>query len=319
MAERLSITALAAPAARRLRGAIRILLLAVMCAPFPALAGGQPVGGLEFFGDSNSDDGNAWRISGKIFPASPPFWEGRFGNGPVWPEILRDRLNIPADRYANHAVGGACTGYGNRVSDVAPGTTLARVLQRTGMLAQAEAYLATGRKAAPDTLFVVWAGDNDYGNVDRVDPQAVERAIANIESTIRLLAKAGASQFLVANINEDLVFPEARAAGSQAWDKINAADHNARLAALIERMRNEPGVSVTLFDTASVTGAIARDPARFGFTQVIEPCYAGPITEHGKPCADAGGYLFWDDDHLSHAAQKLIAGKAAETIGGMTR
>lgn len=319
MAERLSITALAAPAARRLRGAIRILLLAVMCAPFPALAGGQPVGGLEFFGDSNSDDGNAWRISGKIFPASPPFWEGRFGNGPVWPEILRDRLNIPADRYANHAVGGAYTGYGNRVSDVAPGTTLARVLQRTGMLAQAEAYLATGRKAAPDTLFVVWAGDNDYGNVDRVDPQAVERAIANIESTIRLLAKAGASQFLVANINEDLVFPEARAAGSQAWDKINAADHNARLAALIERMRNELGVPVTLFDTASVTGAIARDPARFGFTQVIEPCYAGPITEHGKPCADAGGYLFWDGDHLSHAAQKLIADKAAETIGGMTR
>jgi len=319
MAERLSITALAAPAARRLRGAIRILLLAVMCAPFPALAGGQPVGGLEFFGDSNSDDGNAWRISGKIFPASPPFWEGRFGNGPVWPEILRDRLNIPADRYANHAVGGAYTGYGNRVSDVAPGTTLARVLQRTGMLAQAEAYLATGRKAAPDTLFVVWAGDNDYGNVDRVDPQAVERAIVNIESTIRLLAKAGASQFLVANINEDLVFPEARAAGSQAWDKINAADHNARLAALIERMRNELGVPVTLFDTASVTGAIARDPARFGFTQVIEPCYAGPITEHGKPCADAGGYLFWDGDHLSHAAQKLIAGKAAETIGGMTR
>lgn len=319
MAERLSITALAAPAARRLRGAIRILLLAVMCAPFPALAGGQPVGGLEFFGDSNSDDGNAWRISGKIFPASPPFWEGRFGNGPVWPEILRDRLNIPADRYANHAVGGAYTGYGNRVSDVAPGTTLARVLQRTGMLAQAEAYLATGRKAAPDTLFVVWAGDNDYGNVDRVDPQAVERAIVNIESTIRLLAKAGASRFLVANINEDLVFPEARAAGSQGWDKINAADHNARLAALIERMRNELGVPVTLFDTASVTGAIARDPARFGFTQVIEPCYAGPITEHGKPCADAGGYLFWDGDHLSHAAQKLIADKAAETIGGMTR
>ena len=51
-----------------------IAVIAAALAPRPAAA--QAIGGLEFFGDSNSDDGNAWRISGKVFPASPPYWQG---------------------------------------------------------------------------------------------------------------------------------------------------------------------------------------------------------------------------------------------------
>ena len=69
-----------------------IAVIAAALAPQPAAA--QAIGGLEVFGDSNSDDGNAWRISGKVFPASPPYWQGRFGDGPVWSELLRDRLGI---------------------------------------------------------------------------------------------------------------------------------------------------------------------------------------------------------------------------------
>lgn len=293
------------------------LLIAVIAAALaPRSAAAQTIGGLEFFGDSNSDDGNAWRISGKVFPASPPYWQGRFGDGPVWSELLRDRLGIAPGRYANHAVGGAYTGRGNRVSDIAPGSKLGEAMRKTGLLSQVEAYIASGKKPAADTLFVVWAGDNDYDAVDRVDPQAVTRAIANIEETVRRLAAAGVAQFMVVNINEDLVFPDGRAANAQAWNKVNAADHNARLAKVIKALRKQLNVPIILFDSSAVTQAISADPARFGFAEVIRPCYSGSIIEHGKPCADPGRHVFWDGSHISHAAQKLIADQAMRTIIG---
>jgi outer membrane lipase/esterase len=294
---------------------VLIAVIAAALAPQPTAA--QTIGGLEFFGDSNSDDGNAWRISGKVFPASPPYWQGRFGDGPVWSELLRDRLRIPAGRYANHAVGGAYTGHGNRVSDIAPGTRLGEAMQNTGMLAQVDAYRASGKKPAADTLFVIWAGDNDYDAVDRVDPQAVTRAVANIEETVRQLAAAGAAQFMVVNINEDLVFPDGRAANAQAWNKANAADHNARLTKVIEALRKQLNVPIILFDSSAVTRAVSADPARFGFAEAVRPCYSGSIVESGKPCRNPDRHVFWDGSHLSHAAQKLIADGAARAIGNV--
>lgn len=295
---------------------ISLLIAVIAAALAPRSAAAQPIGGLEFFGDSNSDDGNAWRISGKVFPASPPYWQGRFGDGPVWSELLRDRLGIAPGRYANHAVGGAYTGPGNRVSDIAPGTKLGEAMQRSGLLSQVEAYIASGKKPAVDTLFVVWAGDNDYDAVDRVDPQVVTRAIANIEETVRRLAAAGAAQFMVVNINEDLVFPDGRATNAQVWNKANAADHNARLTKVIKALRKQLNVPIILFDSSAVTQAISADPTRFGFAEVIRPCYSGSIIEHGKPCADPGRHVFWDGSHISHAAQKLIADHAMQTIAG---
>ena len=154
-----------------------------------------------------------------------------------------------------------------------------------------------------------------YDAVDRVDPQAVTCAIANIEETVRRLAAAGAVQFMVVNINEDLVFPDGRAANAQEWNKANAADHNARLIKVIKALRYQLNVPIILFDSAAVTRAISAAPARFGFTEAVQPCYSGSIVEHGKPCRDPDRHVFWDGSHLSHAAQMLLADHAMQTIG----
>src|SRR5215469_5066295 len=38
------------------------------------------------FGDSLPDTGNAFEATGHREPASPPYFDGRFSNGPVWVE-----------------------------------------------------------------------------------------------------------------------------------------------------------------------------------------------------------------------------------------
>ena len=51
-------------------------------------------------GDSLSDVGNVYRLSFGRIPESPPYWRGRFSNGPVWADRVADafRDDGPADR-----------------------------------------------------------------------------------------------------------------------------------------------------------------------------------------------------------------------------
>jgi phospholipase/lecithinase/hemolysin len=228
----------------------------------------------------------------------------------MWAELVRDRLGLPAGRYANHAVGGAFSGRGNLVSVLAPGTPVAQHLAQTGVLDQVDAYLAAGGRPEPDTVIALWVGDNDYAVIPGVDPGAVGVTLANIETALRRLAAAGGRHFLVATIDQALVFPGDRAGDFYLVVHANAADHNARLGPLLARLRRELGVELVLFDTAAVTAAVAADPARYGFTETAAPCYAGLVFVHGPACAEPDRHVFWDDDHVTAAVQALLADAA---------
>jgi len=68
------------------------------------------------FGDSLSDAGNAYILTGGVTPASPPYVGGHFSNGPTWVEDLSQELGLgtlkpslsPAGG-TDFAVGGATT------------------------------------------------------------------------------------------------------------------------------------------------------------------------------------------------------------------
>src|SRR6516164_3574154 len=65
------------------------------------------------FGDSISDTGNGFLFTGGVATA-PPYFDGHFSNGPMWVEVLADRLGLPAPAPSlgggtNYAFGGAET------------------------------------------------------------------------------------------------------------------------------------------------------------------------------------------------------------------
>ncbi len=65
------------------------------------------------FGDSLSDNGNYFALTGGQYPPSPPYYQGRFSNGPVWPEVTADLADVPLKDFA---YGGATACEANQVS-----------------------------------------------------------------------------------------------------------------------------------------------------------------------------------------------------------
>src|SRR5215475_11575436 len=65
---------------------------------------------LVVFGDSLSDTGNLFAATFGAVPPSPPYFQGRFSNGPVWVDALARKLTLPVE---NFAIGGALTGHEN--------------------------------------------------------------------------------------------------------------------------------------------------------------------------------------------------------------
>lgn len=286
----------------------------------PVAAGGpaplaERVGGIVLFGDSDSDDGNAYRLTHGHFPVSPPYADGRFSNGPVWIERVRDRLGIPAERYTNLAVGGAFTGRGNIASAVAPGTPVESALAETGMLDQLDQWLGAGHRPRPDDLIVLWGGDNDYGLAWQPDASAVTEAAGHIAIMVRQLASLGARQFLVATLNEDLFAPIDRENDADATIFVNPRNHNDRLLAQMAELGPSLGVEIVIFDTRPVFRALATDPGAWGFTEAETPCYGGDFITPGPVCEAPEQAVFWDDQHWTAAVHARFADQALAALG----
>src|SRR5947208_1545881 len=70
------------------------------------------------FGDSLTDTGNVYNQTFGISPQSPPYYNGRFSNGPLWLEDLATDLTLTAPTFSrgggkDYAYGGAHTGSGS--------------------------------------------------------------------------------------------------------------------------------------------------------------------------------------------------------------
>src|ERR1700755_1796910 len=72
-----------------------------------------PFNDVVVYGDSLSDNGNVFRVTSLLgfpTPVSPPYFEGRFSNGPVAVEDVASHFGVPL---LDFAFGGATTGLGD--------------------------------------------------------------------------------------------------------------------------------------------------------------------------------------------------------------
>ncbi|HEX4140235.1 MAG TPA: SGNH/GDSL hydrolase family protein [Candidatus Methylacidiphilales bacterium] len=235
------------------------------------------------YGDSLSDNGNLYALSGDTYPPSPPYYDGRFSNGPVAVEQLAGDLGVPLYDFA---VAGATSGVGNYV-DGGSQTTLGS-LGLPGMEAEvAESAPLLASPLTSTSLFVVWGGANDFviGGSPTVAAEDIDAIVASLEGD-------GARNILVPGLPNLGLTPDYY--GDPAATAYSE-EFNTLLQATL------PG-DATYFNTSNLLDQIEADPAAYGITNTTTPCFNGVTV-----CADPSQYLFWDGFHPTTTTDTIVA------------
>lgn len=244
------------------------------------------------FGDSLSDTGNSFRLTGGVIPPNLLYpSNGRFSNGPVWTEFLATKFGASLEPLA---VGGARTNNTNNFSSMFP---------QLGGLTQQIAAIQVGE---PDALYILWTGANDYLNGGSQNPVPT---VTNLSNAVLALASVGARNIAVGNL------PNLGSIPGTSRDPVIAAalnaltqSHNALLAQSLSVIRQtQPHLSLYTLDFNLLVSDAIANPSRFGFTNVTESCLF-------TLCRTPDTYLFWDEIHPTTVAHTEIAEFAYASI-----
>lgn len=253
--------------------------------------------GFYVFGDSLSDSGNIYATSSGTYPPAP-YFDGRFSNGPTYAENLATRYGFTAAPSllggSNYAFGGATAG-GSSAMPPSLGD-------------QVSMFRAQPGAADSSALYVVWAGGNDL----RVDPSAVGigSALGGISGAIQGLYQEGARNFLVMNLPNLGLTPEAQANGTVAAATFGSMTFNSYFSSTIGGLQGAlAGSNIRTLDTFALLSSIVANPVAAGLANVTDACFTGTAV-----CANPGGYLFWDGIHPTAAGHRLIADAAYNVL-----
>ena len=268
------------------------------------------------FGDSLVDDGNIFALTQGAVPPSPPYFNGRFSNGPVWVEYLAPTLGLSSNSVNNFALGGSTTGTVN--SGNIPG-----VPPLPGLQQQIDGFTAANSTADPNALYVVYAGANDYLGLGITDVTSV---VNNLTTAITKLAAVGARNFMVPNLPNLGALPGPASQGplvQQGLGLISNA-HSINLAVSLAALEQNPNINIIPVDVFNLFNSAIANPAAFGFTNVtnnivpgagVNPTVAGFTI---PPGINPNQYLFWDLVHPTTSAHFFVsttALKATTAIG----
>ena len=310
------------------RSRARLLALAATLAAVmpgaPAHAQG-PITSLTLFGDSFSDTGNAFQLSG--FPPAP-YVNGRFSNGDVFGDYLARLLGRPGDATpafaarlpsGNYAIGASRTV--DAVVNV-PGLGPQTVPGTASQIAQYA--LVPGRTFDPTGLYVLFAGANDVRDAGGLGTDAARRAAAqtaalNIAAQANQLALLGARSILLPLLPNLGLIPEAALIpGRSAILTELTSVFNTTLATGIAGLRAaNPTTQFYELTTNNLYTNILADVQRgggvYGFVNASIPCLPGfqPPGVPAPPCAVS---VFADPLHPTTRVHELLANAAYNRV-----
>ena len=313
---------------------------------------------LYIFGDSLSDQGNIFNLTSSVqsieellgvdIPVipSPPYFEGRFSNGPVWVENLATNLGLTitpstelsvsgvqqpvftssfdgatTNQSVNFAFGGAQTGLegAGDLGNFIP-----------GVLTQVELFVndhqEVGQLADSEALYIIWAGPNDYQTIPDANPEVV---VDNLETAIESLFELGARNFMIPNLPDLGQVPIAqtpnRPVSTEQLTDLTQ-QHNFLLRETLDELNGSlNGINLIPLEIDELFNDIVTNPEEFGLTNISEPCLdsnpidtATTLSEGGSSssviCDDFAQRLFWDTLHITATAQEILGEFALEAL-----
>ena len=252
-----------------------VLLFSALLSPF--LYAETPYNKIVFFGDSLSDNGNLYWVDFGYLPKSPPYYEGRLSNGPVWSEQLaNDLYEKRGVTTLNYAVAGETTLFHNPIKGYLPyslNLSLDTYLLRTIL------------RDRSTTLFVIWIGANDYLPGSKNPDQLTTDVVENIKSSIERLIYHGGVNFLVINLPDLALTPYGRESKiSQTLSRL-ITQHNIKLQVAISDIQtNYKSINMHLYDLNTLFVDLVNNPDRYNkkyqihLTNTKTACWPGGFT-----------------------------------------
>ena len=169
------------------------IILTICAFFFSALtSAAMPLNKMVVFGDSLSDNGNLYEYMKHQLPVSPPYFQGRFSNGPVWVELVMQSY-YPVnsqDHLLDYAFGGAGVKEDDDSDDGL--FTLRREIDSY--------FLAHQDRADEQSMFVVWIGANNYLGVPDDAEKSLSDVSLGIQHGLQRLVDKGAKYITVVDV-----------------------------------------------------------------------------------------------------------------------
>jgi phospholipase/lecithinase/hemolysin len=287
--------------------ALQTALLATLLglAPLVAQAASPTFSNLYIFGDSYCDVGNLF-IATKGADPAPPYFNGRFSNGPLWVDHVEGFLSLPALKPS--LAGGTDFAFAG-AEVTAPHITAVGTIPSVPQ--QVALYLeSVGGKADPRALYILEGGGNDILDATGGSPQELGYQIAlGIAESELELRQAGARNFLIPDLFNVGLLPLGQANAAFASAATTATNEWLdRLLAVEDFLE---GIHIIRLDVFDLANAIQTDPTHFGFTNITAPCVS-PVTN--AVCADPDHTFFWDEEHVTEFGQGFFAVTVENTL-----
>ncbi len=264
-----------------------VVLIVVALLPTDVSAG--PFSKIVVFGESTSDAGNQFAASQGAFPPTPPYFEGRWTNGPTWIDLVSTRLGLghtvaSENGGTNFAFGGTTTGDGYTTTNCSDmGLDMCFDLPGPNYGMQIDTFLSSQPTIDDDHLFVIWGGHND---IFRNRPPTT--VAQNLKSHVETLIEQGATNLVLLNLFS--VNDEADSANTLLHQELGAL------------RREHQATTILEVDVPQMFAEFFADP--------------GGINTFGQSAMDTktlevvdnpDAYLDWDGVHLTAAFNRVIA------------
>lgn len=262
---------------------LRRIVLGLIFFVLVSAANATPIKHIVILGDSLSDNGNLYRIL-KVIPKSPPYFEGRFSNGPTWAERLGAYFyNKSYIDTTNYALGGATSILHSPAYDsfLAPITITGEVY---------DYLLHSLFNEKSDTLYFVWIGANDY--LYEMDPDydtISTNVVNNISWTITTLISQGAKNFVIMNLPDLSLTPYAKDNDIVSRLHVVTMMHNSKLNDAVKQLKfTNPDAKILLVDIDSIFKNVIAHPEKYNqlyhknLTNMTTACWTGGMLLKSK-------------------------------------
>ncbi len=267
-----------------------------------------PYTDLLVFGDSLSDPGNVFELTGGAYPDETYYANRQFTDGDTW----ATQLGADLASGTNFAYGSA-TAITN--GDIFP-----------DFEAQRTEYFGAGVTLGDNPLTTVWFGGNDLRALltpegAGLDPvELIGGVITEIVTGIGVLPSTGLDDFLVFGLPDLGKIPSVVGTALEANVSALTTNFNMALAGALDFYYGETSpINVSFFNSQEFFLGILENADSFGITNQTDACYVAdnPLTDADEFffCGDdAASYAFFDGLHPTETGHTALAGAVRDLV-----